>query len=101
LPQVVSEPIFGIPGLVEAASHQCFNPILGGGSPEWSDARIPPGTELDVRREDVLTRRLVLAIAQLSNPAIRVASVQQTLKKATDAGALALVQPFKSGGKIA
>src|SRR5580704_95516 len=51
LAQVISEPIFDIPGLVEAARHQRFDPILGGGSPERSDARIPPGTELDIRRQ--------------------------------------------------
>jgi hypothetical protein len=34
LAQVVSEPIFDIPRLVEAARHQRFDPILGGGSPE-------------------------------------------------------------------
>jgi hypothetical protein len=51
LAHVVSEPIFDIPRLVEAARHQRFDPILGGGSPERSDARIPPGTELGVRRQ--------------------------------------------------
>ena len=51
LAQVVSEAIFDIPRLVEAARHQRFDPILGGRSPERSDARIPPGTELDVRRQ--------------------------------------------------
>jgi hypothetical protein len=51
LAQVVSEPIFDIPRLVEAACHQRFDPILSGGSPERSDACIPPGTELDVRRQ--------------------------------------------------
>ena len=45
LAQVVSEPIFDVPRLVEAARHQRFDPILGCGSPERSDARIPPGTE--------------------------------------------------------
>jgi hypothetical protein len=51
LGQVVPEPIFDITRLVEAAGHQRFDPILGGGSPERSDAGIPPGTELDVRRQ--------------------------------------------------
>src|SRR5579862_6648284 len=48
LAQVVSEPIFDIPRLVEAARHQRFDPILGGRSPERSNARIPPRAELDV-----------------------------------------------------
>src|SRR5579871_1625674 len=74
LAQVVSEPIFDIARLVEASRHQRFDPILSGRSPERSNARIPPGAELDVRRRLVLTRRLVLAIAHLSNLAIRVAS---------------------------
>ena len=51
LAHVVSEPIFDIPRLVEAACHQRFDRILSGGSPERSDARIPPGTELNVRRQ--------------------------------------------------
>src|SRR5208282_3421112 len=51
LPQVVSESIFDIPGLVEAALHQRFDSILCGRSPERSDARIPPGAELDIRRQ--------------------------------------------------
>src|SRR5580698_10859884 len=49
LAQVVAEPIFDVPRLVEAARHQRFDPILGGGSPERSDARVPPGTKFDVR----------------------------------------------------
>ena len=36
---------------MEAARHQLFDSILGRGSPERSDARIPPGTELNVRRQ--------------------------------------------------
>ena len=51
LAQIVSEPIFDIPRLVEAARHQRLDPLLGGRSPERSDARIPPSTELDVRRQ--------------------------------------------------
>src|SRR5580692_2964282 len=51
LAQVVSKPIFDISRLVEASRHQRFDPILGGGSPERSNARIPPGAELDVRRQ--------------------------------------------------
>jgi hypothetical protein len=35
---------------METACHQFFNAILSGASPERSDARIPPGAELDVRR---------------------------------------------------
>src|SRR5579871_1681561 len=51
LAQVVSEPIFDIARLVEASRHQRFDPILSGRSPERSNARIPPGAELDVRRQ--------------------------------------------------
>src|SRR5271155_2164446 len=51
LAQVVSQPIFDISRLVEAARHQRLDPLLGGRSPERSDARIPPGAELDVRRQ--------------------------------------------------
>jgi hypothetical protein len=36
---------------VEAARHQPFDPLLGGGSPERLDARIPPGADLDIRRQ--------------------------------------------------
>src|ERR1700683_4721579 len=49
LAQVVSEPIFDIPRFVEPARHQLFDPILRGGSPEGSNAGIPPGAEFDVR----------------------------------------------------
>src|ERR1700691_3268194 len=48
LAEVVSESIFDIPRLVEAPRDQRLNPLLGGRSPERSDARIPPGAELDV-----------------------------------------------------
>src|SRR6202030_4036835 len=51
LAHVVSQPIFDIPRLVEAARHQLFDSILGGGSPERTNARIPPGADLDVRRQ--------------------------------------------------
>src|SRR4051812_30064255 len=51
LTQVVSEPIFDIPWLMKAARHQGFDPILSGGSPERGNARIPPGPQLDVRRQ--------------------------------------------------
>src|ERR1700691_4152121 len=51
LAQVVSESIFDVPRLVEAARHQRLDPLLGSRSPERSDARIPPGAELDVRRQ--------------------------------------------------
>ena len=50
LAQVVSEPIFDIPRLVEAARDQRLDPLLGGRSTERSDASIPPGAELDVWR---------------------------------------------------
>ena len=49
--QVVSQPIFGIPRLVETARHQRLDPLLGGRSPERCDARIPSGAELDIRRQ--------------------------------------------------
>src|SRR5580693_4873276 len=51
LTKVVSKPIFCVTPLVEAALHQRFDPILGGGSTERSDARIPPSAKLDVRRQ--------------------------------------------------
>src|SRR4051794_170175 len=51
LAQVVSEAIFDFSRLVEAARHQCFEPVLGGGSPQRSDAGIPPGAEFQVRRQ--------------------------------------------------
>ncbi len=51
LAQVVSEPIFDVPRLVEAARHQRFDPILGGWSPERSKARITTGAKLAVRRQ--------------------------------------------------
>jgi hypothetical protein len=51
LAQVVSEPIFDIPRLLEAARRECFDPFLGGGSTKRLDARIPPGAEFDVRRQ--------------------------------------------------
>ena len=50
LPQVVSEPIFDVSGLMEAARHQGFDSILRGGSAERTNTRIPSGTELDVWR---------------------------------------------------
>ena len=36
---------------MEAVRHQRLDPLLGGRSTERSDARIPPGTELNVRRQ--------------------------------------------------
>src|SRR5579859_6562625 len=51
LAQIVSEPIFDIAWLVEAALHQCSDSILCGRSTERSDARVPPGAELDIRRQ--------------------------------------------------
>jgi len=51
LAQVVSEPIFDIARLMEATRHQRFDPLLSRGSPERTDARIPSGTKLDVRRQ--------------------------------------------------
>ena len=49
--QVVSEPIFDIPWLVEAACDQRLDALLGGRSTERSDARIPPGAEFYVGRQ--------------------------------------------------
>src|SRR5260370_5028620 len=51
LAQVVSEPIFDISRFVETARHQRFDPLLGGGSAHRRHARIPPGGELDLRRQ--------------------------------------------------
>src|ERR1700685_834524 len=51
LAQVVSEPTFCVTRFVESTLHQRFDPILGGGSTERSDAGIPPGAEFDVRRK--------------------------------------------------
>src|SRR5579862_4634484 len=47
LSQVISEPIFSISWLVEAARHQLLDSILSGGSSERGDARIPPGAKLN------------------------------------------------------
>jgi hypothetical protein len=74
LAQIVSEPIFDIAWLVEAERHQRFDPILRGRSTERTDARIPSGTEFDVRRQAGVNEPPVLPIAHLSNLAIRVAS---------------------------
>src|SRR5258706_12626832 len=49
LAQVVSEPIFDISWLVEAAGHQRFDPLLSGGSADRSHACIPAGGGLAVR----------------------------------------------------
>jgi len=51
LPQVVSQPIFDIPRLLKPARRQRFDPLLRGRSTERLDARIPPGIDLDVRRQ--------------------------------------------------
>src|SRR5271154_4367582 len=48
LAHVVSEAIFDIAGLVEAAGHEGFDSILGGGSAERGDAGIPSGAYFDV-----------------------------------------------------
>lgn len=57
LAQVISEPIFDVAGLVEAALHQCFDPVLRGRSSDCSHARVPSGTELDLRRQAGIVRR--------------------------------------------
>src|SRR5258708_13761817 len=57
---VVSEPIFDIPRLVEAVRHQRLDPFLGGGSADRSHARIPPGGDLDVRRQAGVDEALAL-----------------------------------------
>jgi hypothetical protein len=47
LAHVVSQPIFDIPRLVEAARHQLFDSILGGGSPERTTGSVlPPSFEM-------------------------------------------------------
>src|SRR5579871_6719093 len=74
LPQVVSEPIFDIPGLVEAALHQRFDSILCGRSPSEAMHASHPAPSSTSGGRLVSTRRLVWAIAHLSNLAIRVAS---------------------------
>src|SRR5579872_1849437 len=61
LAQIVSEPIFDIAWLVEAALHQCSDSILCGRSPKRSDARVPPGTELDIRRQAGVDQTLSLS----------------------------------------
>jgi hypothetical protein len=61
LAKIISEPILDIPRLVEAVRDQRFNAILGGRSPERSDARVPPGTELDVRRQAGVDKALGLS----------------------------------------
>ena len=49
LAQIVSEPIFDVPRLVEAESHERFDSFWAARPIERSDARIPPGSELNVR----------------------------------------------------
>src|SRR4051794_11916364 len=49
LAQIVSESIFHFAWLVEAACVQCLDSRLGRGSPERSNAGIPPGADLHVR----------------------------------------------------
>jgi hypothetical protein len=85
LAQVVSEPIFDIPRLVEAACHQRFDPILGDGSPERSDACIPPSTELDIQGQAGVDEALGVAIAHLSNLEIRVASASTNASRSASA----------------
>src|SRR5580658_11201028 len=51
LAEVVSESIFDIPRLMEAARHQRLDPLLRGRSAERSDAGIPSSAKLDVRRQ--------------------------------------------------
>jgi len=51
LTDVVSQSIFDVSRLVEAARHQRFDPLLGGGSGDRTHAGIPPGGELDIRRK--------------------------------------------------
>src|SRR5579864_179034 len=51
LAQIIPEPVLDIPRLVEAARHKRLDPLLSGGSPERSNARVPPGAEFNVRRQ--------------------------------------------------
>src|SRR5258708_2162857 len=51
LTDVVSQSIFDVSRLVEAARHQRFDSLLGGGSADRTHARIPSGGELDIRRK--------------------------------------------------
>lgn len=51
LAQVIFVAIFDVAWLVESARDQRFDSLLRGRSPERSDARIPPGAKLDVRRQ--------------------------------------------------
>jgi hypothetical protein len=60
LAQIVAEPIFYVARLVESARYQGLDAFLGGRSPEQSDARIPPGAELDVRRQAGVNKALGL-----------------------------------------
>ena len=66
--QVVSEAIFDVARLVEAARHQRFDPLLGRGSTERSDARVPPGTEFDVRRQAGVDEALGVGDGPLVEP---------------------------------
>jgi len=60
LAQVISEPIFDIPWLVETPRDQRLNPLLGGRSSERSDTCIPSGTQFDVRRQAAVDEALGL-----------------------------------------
>jgi len=80
LPQVESQSIFCISGLVKTLFQQRLYSFLRGGSHDRCKAGIPPGCDLDVGGKlAAFTRRLVLAIAHLSNEAIRVASASTKL----------------------
>jgi hypothetical protein len=80
LAQLVSEPIFDISRLVEAARRERSDPFLGGGSTIHAAPISTSGGRL------VLTRPLVLAIAHLSNLAIRVASASTNASRSASAG---------------
>src|ERR1700721_3045220 len=48
LTDVVSQSIFDVSRLVEAARHQRFDPLLGGGAADRTTARIPPAGEREL-----------------------------------------------------
>jgi hypothetical protein len=74
LAQVIPEPVFDIPRLVEPTRDQGLAVFLRGGPSQRRDARVPASANLDVRRQAGVDQALVLEIAHLSNEAMRVAS---------------------------
>src|SRR5580698_2774853 len=68
LANVVSEPLFDIPGLVEPAREQCLDAFLRGRPPQRRYARIPPGAELDVGRQAGVDETLGVGDSPLVKP---------------------------------